>query len=192
MFTDGPFWPSLLWVLPLLLIGAVWLAVAVLVNRGEDVDRPNRMAHLYGYTVCLISLVVGLITLASILGATFDRANPLQSDNPFGTSLASFESYKATYRREQGVFERGEVAKKDSAPSGGEKYKLVGLPSLKAGELTFNYALPEITWALQLNAAIIDAVTQKKMENQICTYGYDLGPKQLAGSKSGALSGSLG
>src|SRR2546422_5300902 len=114
MFTDGPFWPSLLWVLPLLLIGAVWLAVAVLVNRGEDVDRPNRMAHLYGYTVCMIGLVVGLITLSSILGATFDRANPLQSDNPFGTSLASFESYKATYRREQAVFERGEVAKKDS------------------------------------------------------------------------------
>jgi len=114
MFTDGPFWPSLLWVLPLLLIGALWLAVAVLVNMGEDVDRPNPMAHLYGYTVCMISLVVGLITLASILGATFDRANPLQSDNPFGTSLASFESYKATYRREQAVFERGEVAKKDS------------------------------------------------------------------------------
>ena len=40
--------------------------------------------------------------------------------------------------------------------------------------------------------AIVDAVTQKKMENQICTYGYDLGPKQLEGIKSGALTGSLG
>src|SRR5256885_16095702 len=101
MFTDGPFWPSLLWVLPLLLIGALWLAVAVLVNRGEDVDRPNRMAHLYGYTVCMISLVVGLITLASILGATFDRANPLQSDNPFGASLASFEKIGRASCRER-------------------------------------------------------------------------------------------
>ncbi|MFO1141577.1 MAG: substrate-binding domain-containing protein [Amaricoccus sp.] len=40
--------------------------------------------------------------------------------------------------------------------------------------------------------AIVDAVTQKKMENQICTFGYDLGPKQLEGINSGALTGSLG
>ncbi len=95
MFEGGPFWPNLVWVLPLLLIGAVWLAVAVIVHKGEDVDRPNRMAHLYGYTVCLISLVIALITLSSILNAAFDRANPLQSESPFGASLTSFESYKA-------------------------------------------------------------------------------------------------
>jgi hypothetical protein len=92
----------------------VWLAVAVLVHKGDEVDRANRMAHLYGYTVCLITLVVGLITLSSILNALFDRANPLQSDNPFGTSFSSFESYKATYRREQAVFDRGEGAKPDT------------------------------------------------------------------------------
>lgn len=40
--------------------------------------------------------------------------------------------------------------------------------------------------------AIVDAVTQKKMENKICTFGYDLGPKQLEGITSGALTGSLG
>src|SRR2546425_4581326 len=114
LVADSPFWPSIFWVLPLLLIGAVWLAVAVIVHKGEDVDRPNRMAHLYGYTVCLISLVVGLITLSSILNAVVDRANPLQSDNPFGTSFSSFESYKATYRREQAVFDRAEGAKQDT------------------------------------------------------------------------------
>jgi len=105
VFEGGPFWPNLVWVLPLLLIGAVWLAVAVIVHKGEDVDRPNRMAHLYGYTVCLISLVIAL---------AFDRANPLQSESPFGASLTSFESYKATYRREQAVFDRAEGAKPDT------------------------------------------------------------------------------
>src|SRR5262249_56499686 len=30
--------------------------------------------------------------------------------------------------------------------------KLIGLPSLRPGELKFNYALPDITWALQLKA----------------------------------------
>jgi hypothetical protein len=36
-------------------------------------------------------------------------------------------------------------------------YKLIGLPSLNPGELKFDYALPDITWALRLNAEIIDA-----------------------------------
>ena len=36
-------------------------------------------------------------------------------------------------------------------------YKLIGLPSLNPGELKFNYALPDITWTLQLKAEIIDA-----------------------------------
>jgi hypothetical protein len=42
-------------------------------------------------------------------------------------------------------------AKKDAT------YKLIGLPSLNPGELKFDYALPDITWALRLRAEIIDA-----------------------------------
>jgi hypothetical protein len=42
-------------------------------------------------------------------------------------------------------------AKKDAT------YKLIGLPSLNPGELKFDYALPDITWALRLKAEIIDA-----------------------------------
>ena len=41
-------------------------------------------------------------------------------------------------------------AKKDAA------YKLIGLPALNPGELRFDYALPDITWALRLKAEIID------------------------------------
>jgi hypothetical protein len=36
-------------------------------------------------------------------------------------------------------------------------YKLVGLPALSPGELKFDYALPDITWTLNLKAEIIDA-----------------------------------
>jgi hypothetical protein len=36
-------------------------------------------------------------------------------------------------------------------------YKLIGLPLLNPGELKFNYALPDITWTLQLKADIVDA-----------------------------------
>ena len=36
-------------------------------------------------------------------------------------------------------------------------HKLIGLPSLIPGELKFDYALPDITWTLNLKAEIIDA-----------------------------------
>lgn len=114
MTSAGPL--SYFSVIPAFLLLAVWLTVAVIVGqKGDDVDRPNRMAQLYGYTVCLISLVIALICLTSVLNAFFDRANPLQSDSPFGTSLVSFESYKATYRREPAGFDRNAAATTDTS-----------------------------------------------------------------------------
>ena len=66
-------------------------------------DRPNRMPQLYGYTVCLIAIVVMLTSVASIIGAAFDRANPLQSEYEFGASLVSFDAYRATRERERAM-----------------------------------------------------------------------------------------
>jgi hypothetical protein len=119
--TTGPsfFWMSLFSALPFLLLGLVWLIAAnVFVLRGDDVDKPSRMAQLYGYTVCLIALVVALISVSSILDAVFERAAPLQSEMSFGTALTSFEAYKATYRRDQAMLERGAPARPDTASEG--------------------------------------------------------------------------
>jgi hypothetical protein len=44
-----------------------------------------------------------------------------------------------------------DAAKKDVT------HKLIGLPSLPLGKLKFDYALPDITWAIRLKAEIIDA-----------------------------------
>jgi len=97
--------PSLLsfWALAsFLLIGAVWVVLAVTMSfRGGDVEKqPNRIAQLYGYTVCLVAILTSLISTISILNAAFDRANPLQSEYSFGPTLTSFEAYRATYPRE--------------------------------------------------------------------------------------------
>ena len=101
---------------PLLLLGAAWLFMAaVLVFRGNDMDKPSRMAQFYGYSVCLIALIVALVSATSIIDAAFDRANPLQSEGGFGASLVSFESYQATYRREQAMFDRNGTARRDTA-----------------------------------------------------------------------------
>jgi len=44
----------------------------------------------------------------------------------------------------------------DTKKDATEGYKLIGLPSLNPGPLKFNYALPDITWTLQLKAEIVD------------------------------------
>jgi hypothetical protein len=101
-------WFSLFGMLPVVLLCLVWLVVAgSFALKGDDVDKSGRMAQLYGYTVCLVALVVSLLTLSSIIGAVFERVNPLQSELGFGAALTSFDAYKATYRREQMMLGRG-------------------------------------------------------------------------------------
>ena len=111
-----PWWFVLFGAGPLLLLGAAWLFLAAtLAFRGDDVDKPNRMAQFYGYSVCLIAIIVALMSASSVLDAAFDRANPLHAEGGFGASLTSFESYKATYRREQAMFDRTGTARPDTA-----------------------------------------------------------------------------
>jgi hypothetical protein len=91
------------------------------------------------------SVVSGVIDSASVgarrlrLPATVAAINLSQGDQ----SLKWFTV--------QAIQETKKDDKKD------ETYKLVGLPALTAGELKFNYALPDITWTLQLKAAITDS-----------------------------------
>jgi hypothetical protein len=114
-----PWWFFLFGAGPFLLVGAAWLFLAAtLVFRGNDVDKPNRMAQFYGYSVCVLAIIVALLSATSIIDAAFERANPLQSEGGFGASLTSFESYKATYRREQAMFDRSGAARADTLPEG--------------------------------------------------------------------------
>ncbi len=110
-----PFWFMLLPAVPLLLLAIPWFVGAVFVLKGDQPDMPSRAAQLYGYTVCLVALIISLLSISSILDAAFERANPLQSETGFGTALTSFEAYKATYRREQQVFDRGSPSQPDTA-----------------------------------------------------------------------------
>ena len=91
---------------PALLIGAIaWCVLAVtLALRNGTMERPSRVAQLYGYTVCLISLVTLLFTVPSLVDNLFQLNQPLYSADRFpefggSPSLASFEAYKATYDR---------------------------------------------------------------------------------------------
>ena len=89
---------------------------ATLVFRGDHVERPNRMAQFYGYSVCLIAVVVGLFSISSLIGTSFERAHPLESSTMFGESLSSFDAYKASRSLQEQMQERAGVAQMDRRP----------------------------------------------------------------------------
>lgn len=89
-------------IILLILLVVLWFVIAsAAVLKGGAVEPPHRMAQLYGYTVCLVAVILGLTTAASILDAAFDRMHPLQSEYSYGASLTSFEAYRATYPRDR-------------------------------------------------------------------------------------------
>lgn len=63
-------------------------------------SRFSWIAPLYGYVVCVIGVVTFLINVSGFVDATFERSNPLAGRGaygPYGGSLTSFETFRATY-----------------------------------------------------------------------------------------------
>ena len=66
-------------------------------------DRINRfIAQVYGYAVCLITVVVMLISIKGLIDAAFDLSDPLRAEGGYGRfgPLTSFELYKMQARRQ--------------------------------------------------------------------------------------------
>jgi hypothetical protein len=63
----------------------------------------NRIAQMYGYAVCFITVIVMLIAIKSVVDSAFDLSDPIRAENGgFGRatpSLTSFELYKIQSRR---------------------------------------------------------------------------------------------
>jgi hypothetical protein len=107
--TDVAYPSRLEWLLPtmlvlfgvLLAVALVIVAVGIILDKENGMDRPERIAQLYGYSVCLIAIVVFVISVASIIDNAFKYADPIDAAGfaygVSGGSLSSFEAYKATY-----------------------------------------------------------------------------------------------
>lgn len=72
-------------------------------------DRANRVAQLYGYTVCLVAVVTVLLALPNLIGTFFKLSDPLQADGIYEPILSSFDAYKATWERGRGFPVREDV-----------------------------------------------------------------------------------
>ncbi|MFN2637210.1 MAG: hypothetical protein ABR585_09305 [Gemmatimonadaceae bacterium] len=66
-------------------------------------DRINRLvAEVYGYAVCLITVIVMLVSIKGVIDAAFDLSDPIRAEGGYGRlgPLTSFELYKLQARRE--------------------------------------------------------------------------------------------
>jgi hypothetical protein len=63
----------------------------------------NRIAQMYGYAVCFITVIVMLIAVKQVVDSAFDLSDPIRAEGgPFGRptpSLTSFELYKIQSKR---------------------------------------------------------------------------------------------
>lgn len=66
------------------------------------IDNQSKMAQGYGYSVCLIAVVVVLISLAGLTNSMFDYADPIHSQR-YGADrpITSFNAYKRAYYERQ-------------------------------------------------------------------------------------------
>jgi hypothetical protein len=68
-------------------------------------DRINsRIAQVYGYAVCFITVIVMLISIKQVVDALIDLSDPIRAEGGgygrMGRPIANFEVYKMAVRRE--------------------------------------------------------------------------------------------
>ena len=87
-------------------------------------DRINsRISQVYGYAVCLITVVVMLIAIKQVVDAAFDLSDPIRAEGGgygrMGRPITNFELYRMEARRQptRGPAAAGEQASPDSAAS---------------------------------------------------------------------------
>jgi hypothetical protein len=86
-----------------LVVIAAWVSLAASrFVQGGVVERPERVPQLYGYTVCLVALFWGIISVLGIVEDALTLQAPELRTSAFGwdqPSVSSFEAFRVTYDR---------------------------------------------------------------------------------------------
>ena len=101
---SGPFGFAGFAIIALLLITSWVILAGSRFIQGGVVENPQRVPQLYGYTACLIALIIGLTSLKSLVESSLTLSDPTySSDAPWSNfgepSVTSFEAFRATYDR---------------------------------------------------------------------------------------------
>ena len=78
-------------------------------------DRINsRISQIYGYAVCLITVIVMLIAIKQVVDAAFDLSDPIRADGGgygrTGRPITNFELYKMEARQQASMGNRPQPA----------------------------------------------------------------------------------
>ena len=78
-------------------------------------DRINsRISQIYGYAVCLITVIVMLIAIKQVVDAAFDLSDPIRADGGgygrTGRPITNFELYKMEARQQGSAGNRAQPA----------------------------------------------------------------------------------
>jgi hypothetical protein len=90
--------------------GSAFIAIAIIAAwvilassrfvQGGVMERPERVPQLYGYTVCLVTLIWAIVSTIAIVGALLTLNEPLYRDDRgfggFEPSVSSFEAFRTT------------------------------------------------------------------------------------------------
>lgn len=122
--------------------------------HGGAVERPERVAQLYGYTVCLIAVVMGLTSILGIVEASFDTAAPhLAETGDWGwqePSVSSFEAYRATHARAEQFRAGSETVRQDTMPEAELRRRYEALRADRTERVRFGARRSLVTNALTL------------------------------------------
>jgi hypothetical protein len=71
--------------------------------QGGNVERPERVPQLYGYTVCLVAVLVAFASIVTIADTLITLASPAHPRGDMATwaepSVTSFEAFRVSYDR---------------------------------------------------------------------------------------------
>ena len=153
-FASGAEWLFAFTAVACILLFLAWfIAGSIMVLRETSVDKPNRIPQFYGYTVCLIALVIGLVSIASLIDSVFARMNPLHSESSYGQSLSSFEAFQAT-RATTPSFGREAPATPDTASEATLRARYDALVTDRMASVRFESSKTLVTEGLFLLIAI--------------------------------------
>jgi hypothetical protein len=108
-------------VVGIILIAAWVILASSRLVQGGVVERPERVPQLYGYTVCLVTLIWAIVSTVAIIEASLTLNAPLYRNDrmygPFEPSVSSFESFRTTYDMSRRMMTRDpDAAKLDTIP----------------------------------------------------------------------------
>lgn len=143
---------------------ALWFALARShLVRGGSVERPERVPQLYGYSVCLVAIVVILTSLSTLVDRGFSLADPLLGSGPevawAEPAVTSFEAYRATLERADRFGPPGDQRPREVVPEAELRRRYEGLRADRLARASFT-ARRELTGAaimLLVSAALFAA-----------------------------------